>query len=448
MDDILDGDCFSKDLNKIIFKCFSDILDKSSKVDIPSLLSISNQLGFDKLFEKSDNLSFVKSLFEFPILLENALVLSRRLKKLYIARQSQAKLKEAWEKVGELTGDESVEEIFSRVEKPIIDFTTELNSGLSNQPKLLFEDAEAYANFLSDNPVTQIGFSSPWKLFDGMIGGGFRKKSISSIATRTSTGKSHMLKEIGIHSAKNGIKCLFLDTEMSIESTLHRSLASLSQTTINDIECGRFGQNSETKSRVLNAAIQNKSLPLFYISIAGKDFEEVMSLCKRWVIKEVGKNKDGEYNDCMIILDYIKLMNTSALANMQEYQLFGEYLHKLHDFSVRFNLPIVTAIQTNRSGISNKDDLSTVSISDRISWLCSNMILMRELSIEEQEEIGYKGNMKVAPMKTRFGSNLSGDDWLLFKREAQYSQFKEIGKYSDLKDTSEGLEDDGEPTEF
>lgn len=448
LSDIIDINCFSKEFNQIIYKCFNSILSNSSHIDIPSVLSASNQFGFSKVFESAQNLTFLKSLWEFPILEPNCLVLGKKLRKLQIARACQVKLKEAWESIGEMTGEESIDDIFSRIETPITEFTTELSTGLSSQPKLLFENAENYVNYLADNPINQMGFTSPWKLFDGMIGGGFRKQSITCIATRTSVGKSHLLKSIGLTSAKNGIKVLFLDTEMSMESTLHRSIASLTRVPINDIECGRFGLNSETKLHVLNKVKENEKLPFFYQSVAGKSFEEVLSICKRWVIKEVGKGEDGKYKDCMIILDYIKLMNIGALQNVAEYQLFGEYLHNLHDFSVRFDLPVITAVQTNRSGINDKEDLSTVSISDRISWLCSNMILMRELTPDEQAELNYKGNIKIVPMKTRFGTDLNGGDWLLFKREAQFSLLTEIGRHSEIKDSSEGFEDDGESTEF
>lgn len=445
--DIIEVECFSKEFNQIIYKCTESVLKESSKIDIPSILSAAHQLGFSKLFEVPANQTYLRALYDFPVLADSVTVLAKRLRKLHIARQSQAKLKEVWERIGELTGEESIDEIFSRIETPITEFTTELSTGLSSQPKLLFENAENYVNYLADNPVNQMGFPSPWKAFDGMIGGGFRKQSITCIATRTSVGKSHLLKSIGLTSAQNGVKVLFLDTEMSMESTLHRSIASLTRVTINDIERGRFGLNSETKLHVLNRVRENEKLPFYYQSVAGKSFEEVLSICKRWVIKEVGKNEQGKYNDCMIILDYIKLMNIGALQNVAEYQLFGEYLHNLHDFSVRFDLPVITAVQTNRSGINDKEDLSTVSISDRISWLCSNMILMRELSVDEQQEINYKGNIKIVPMKTRFGTDLNGGDWLLFKREAQFSLLTEIGKYSELK-VDEGFEDNGESTEF
>ena len=55
----------------------------------------------------------------------------------------------------------------------------------------------------------------------------------------------------------------------------------------------------------MQAAKQLNNIPYKYITIAGKSFEETLSIMRRWIVKEVGFDENGRTNPCMIIYDYL-----------------------------------------------------------------------------------------------------------------------------------------------
>jgi len=112
-------------------------------------------------------------------------------------------------------------------------------------------------------------------------------------------------------------------------------------------------------------------------------------------MREVGLNSDGTSKHCVIIYDYIKLMSTHDVSsNLQEYQALGFLMTALHDFAVRYKIPIFALMQLNRDGI-NKEGTDVASGSDRIIWLCSNFTILKDKSPEEIAKDGSNnGNRK------------------------------------------------------
>ena len=124
--------------------------------------------------------------------------------------------------------------------------------------------------------------------FDAAIGGGLRRKCVDLIAARPKTGKSVLADNVALHVAKtHKIPVLMLDTEMRKEDQINRLLANLTETEINDIAGSKFFDNDEKKDKIIQGASLIKSLPYDYISIAGRPFEETLSIAKRWLIKKV-----------------------------------------------------------------------------------------------------------------------------------------------------------------
>jgi hypothetical protein len=130
-------------------------------------------------------------------------------------------------------------------------------------------------------------------------------------------------------------------------------------------------------------------------------------------MKEVGLNDDGTAKDCVIFYDYLKLMDTQGMSqDLKEYQLLGFMMTSLHNFAVRYQVPIVAFIQLNRDGIT-KESTDTASGSDRIIWLCSNFTIFKRKSDEEIAEDGSSnGNRKLVPLVSRHGGGLDDNDYI------------------------------------
>ena len=156
-----------------------------------------------------------------------------------------------------------------------------------------------------------------------------------------------------------------------------------------------------------------KNAPLFHKSIAGKPFDEQLAIMRRWLVKDVGLNDDGTAKDCVIIYDYLKLMDSNGLSqDLKEYQILGFMMTALHNFAVKYKVPILAFIQLNRDGIT-KESTDSASGSDRIIWLCSNFSIFKRKSDEEIAEDGGKsGNRKLIPVISRHGGGLDDNDYI------------------------------------
>ena len=141
--------------------------------------------------------------------------------------------------------------------------------------------------------------------------------------------------------------------------------------------------------------------------------DEQLSLARRWLLREVGLHRDGTAKDCVIIYDYLKMMDDTTLTkNLQEYQALGFMMTALHNFAVKYNIVFLMFIQLNRDGIS-KEGTEAASGSDRIIWLCSNFSIFKQKTNEEIAKDGANaGNRKLIPIVARHGSAIDDNDYI------------------------------------
>lgn len=424
---IINVNTFSNTRNQLLFNSLDNLFKSGIKqADKPSLISQITSLGFsDQLLDKQ-GIDYIHTLFNTKIHKENVIKQAAKIATLSIARIAQTKHIEAYNNLKEITGSESVDQILSISEKPIFDMSLEL-AGLSQKgPELLSENIDEYIQSLCDNPIDNIGVPTPFPIYNKIIGGGVRT-GVALVAARPKQGKTTVAKEIGLHVANLGIPVLFLDSEMNKNDQLNRSLASLSDLPITTIETGSFSKNVSSKIKVQKAAEFLKTLPYKHQRIAGKEFDEVLSIIRRWIHKDVGFNDSGKANPHLVLYDYFKLMNSSQISNsLQEYQVLGFQISKLSDFCGEYETPVLAFVQINRDGI-NKETSDVISGSDRLLWLCTSMSIFKRKTAEEIAEDGREnGNMKLIPVECRFGEPLEEGDYINLQMDKEKSKIKEL----------------------
>ena len=443
--DIINCGTFCKDIHQLLYSVLDSLFKEEDKPTIPTLMSKASQMGLE-LFKDSKQVDIVKALQVFPVTKEGAINQAKVIRKLQIARDASSKLKEVYDSLSKVTGEESIDEILSRVESPILEFTTNLSTGNDNNPTPIFSEIDSYLEYLADNPVQNVGLPTEWPLMNSALGGGLRPKSVSIIASRTGCGKSHIGRAVAVHNALNNIPSLLLDTELTHEKQIARTVASISKVDIRTIETGQFGQDLETRRRVIEASKKLKCVPLKYMSVAGKSFKEILSIIRRWVIKNVERGDDGQYKQSLLVYDYMKLMGGDISNDAKEYQVLGQNITMLQDLCVQYNMACLTFVQTNREGIS-VEDLSIIAGSDRLSHLASNVCVLKVKTPEEQNQDGiHNGNVKLISLKARDGSSLGPGDYINYERLGQYSIFREIGLRSQMN--TEAFDEDDGDTDF
>lgn len=413
--DIVQESTFTIDSNGIIYKCLKRLCENNNKpkIDVASIYSVAQELGVSHILSKKEEAQHLKAIIDFPVSLENVRKFAAKIRKLEITRLLRKQLEGAQDKLLEINGSESITSILSIAEDTVFNFSSLLND-TDNNPTHIAKDIDAYLNDLIENKIDQVGIPTGFSVYDQAIGGGLRKGTVNVIAARPKTGKTLLADNMGFYVAnKLKIPVLNMDTEMSVGDHLNRVLAMMTETEISTIETGKFSSSPDQKTKIQNASEELKQTPLFYKTIAGKPFEEQLALMRRWIVKEVGLNDNGTAKPCMIVYDYLKLMDSAGISqDMKEYQVLGFMMTALHNFAVRYQIPILAFVQLNRDGIT-KESTDTASGSDRIIWLCSNFTIFKRKSDEEIAEDGSKnGNRKLVPLVSRHGGGLDDNDYI------------------------------------
>jgi len=427
--DIINNSTFTNDSNELLFRCLEYLLkDKTNgSVDVATLFSAANSLGVNKFLEKDHERKHRRAVMNFPIKLENVRSMAKRIRKLQIAREGSVVVDTIKDELSQVNGDEPIDKILAMMENPVYDFALGLSEGKADGPQRMGSGLDAYIKHISDNPVENVGISSGYPMYDLAIGGGFRKKTVNMIGARAKVGKTLFADNVALHVAgKLGIPVLNLDTEMSKEDHWNRMIATMSGVPIKTLETGKFAKDKKQAQAVKEAVDKLRNMPYDYQSIAGFPFEEIVSIMRRWIMKTVGLEDNGEAKPCLIIYDYLKLMSSDAISkNLQEYQVLGFQMTGLHNFAVRYSVPFLSFIQLNRDGI-NKEDTDVASGSDRIIWLCSNFTIFKPKSDEEIAEdsplTDKDYNRKLVPIIARHGAGMESGDYI------NMQMFGEIGK--------------------
>ena len=417
--------------------------DSSTGIDLPTILSSAKEIGLDELLSNKEEVNHLSAIMKFPVLLNNVRKMGAKVRKLQIARMMYDQLESTKEKYTNVKGDEPISQILGIAEESIFDFTSLLNDN-DDSPQKVFGDVEERLDSLCANPIDQVGIPTGFDRYDFAIGGGLRRGTVNVIGARPKVGKTLFAENVGIHIAKHlGIPVLNLDTEMTKKDHQDRGMAMLTEVAINDIETGSFSTNSYKNQKIRDAAKEVKDIPYFHKSIGGKPFEDQLSIMRRWLAKEVGVNKQGRAKDCVIVYDYLKIMESSEISkDMKEYQLLGFLMTSLHNFAIRYEVPVLAFVQLNRDGIT-KESTDTASGSDRIIWLCSNFSIYKSKSDEEIAKDGPEnGNRKLVPVIARHGEGLADKDYINVNMIGKYAKLVEGKTAFELEDGTSLISDD------
>lgn len=410
--EIVSPDCFHNSDNQMFYKAVTSVLEQHDKVDVSSVMTHGSAIGLS--FESKENSDYLRSLFNFPVNLENIKKNAVILKKLDIIRRGQKLARGLAYELGDMSGMESISEIIGTIEAPIIDFSMTCGDSESDKTELMGLNVGEFITHLAENKNCVTGIPSPIARYNEAIGGGRRRGGVYLKGARPKAGKSTDAINDALHvSNVLSFPVLYLDTEMSKDGQLPRILANLSNIKIKEIESGSFAENDFLKTKVIESGKILESIPFYYRKISGMAFEEVLSIIRKWVTQEVGQF-EGRTKDCLVIYDYFKLMDASSLDDgMQEFQALGFQISALTDFCGKYDIPCSAYVQLNRDGIT-KETSDIISQSDRLLWLCSSFAFLKRKTREEMLQDGpQNGNVKlIVTAEQRFGPGLEDGNYI------------------------------------
>lgn len=429
--DILNTQCFTDEQNATIFDIFTHILKTgpNTKLDVPTTLSTAKELGlYAGYFDTTHKVQYLRALENFNIQISNVRPQAQKLRKLLITRDLRYRLKEADRALEGVGGTESFTQILAKAETPIFDIINEVTKRETSQITRLPDVVQEYIQNIIDNPEKSVGIPTGFDLYDSVIGGGFRRGKVNLVGGRLKSGKSFIGAQIAINISKRGIPVLILDLELNKEDQLPRAIASISEgLSISAIENGEFIDDRQLKHKLDKGLEKFQDCELYHVEIGGMEFEEVLSTCRRWITRYVGFEKNGDTKPCLIVYDYIDVLDASELGNLQETQVLGLYMRGLENFGSQYKVPFLVLAQLNRDGIS-AEHTGVFAGSDRLARYAANVAIVKFKSEEEIKDDGIDmGNRKLVVIATRFGGGHSFGEYVHIGSNLKYGKLVELG---------------------
>lgn len=257
---------------------------------------------------------------------------------------------------------------------------------LQGEPELLFDGIHAMVEERGNNPIDEVGVPTPYPEFNRLYGG-FRRKNLYIIASRAKSGKTTWLDETAAAiSASQNLPVLILDTEMSTEEIKYRVAAAKSRVGLWYLKTGNWRKNEASVTNVRNTLpdIEGK-YKVYHMAVGNKSIKQIASIARRWYLKVVGRGKD-----CLIVYDYLKIIEGGDNKNRQEYQEMGDRVDFMKKLAEELDCPILTACQNNRDGVVASrdpseiiDDERSIGISDRVTHFASGVWILRRRTPDE-----------------------------------------------------------------
>lgn len=397
--------------NRLIFGVMSKLFVESSvkQLDVTTIINCINKTDLE-LVRSYDLIEYLDSLHKTTILKENILLVAQKVAKLSLARNLKQRLLEAAASLNHITGSEKITEIISRAEQPTTTFTANILD--ENETTILSESLDLYLQNLAENKPSHRGIPSGFPIYDSVNGGGIRKPGVHLIGARMKVGKSFLCVNTAFNVTNLDIPVLYLDTEMTEEMTLGRLSALISKVPIDDIESGNFMKSPEQIKALQEASNKFKKNRFYYHNIAGKSHYEWISIIRKWIMKEVGFDADGNTKDCLVILDYIKVMDLGDMGNAAEHQYLGQVITDLNTLTLKYNFPILSMAQLNRDGINNSGE-GTIADSDKLLRYCSSFSIFRKKTEEDYaDDPPSNGNRKLEVVFSRSGKGLGDGEYI------------------------------------
>jgi len=231
---------------------------------------------------------------------------------------------------------------------------------------------------------------------DNLIEGGAHEKTLTLILAETNMGKSLIMGALATNNVFQGKKVLYVTCEMSefkISERILQNSFDMSSKDIKRLPRDKFGEAFQRARNNLKGRFIVKEYPT---GIATTNH-------LRNLIKELWLKKKFEPD--IIYIDYIGIMASAASnKNDNTYTTQKKITEEVRGLAVELGIPIVSAIQTNRSGMG-KEELDLTNVSDSIGTAFTADIM---IGVTQPPELRAAGKYRWTLIKNRYGPNAVG----------------------------------------
>jgi len=336
------------------------------------------------------------------------------------------------------TGD-ATNEIINKVDTSLIEVSNRLQGVVDDEIIHLPSRAREIIQDLADHPGemgVDIGFPT-WQRAIGSI----RPGSVTFIAATAKAGKSQIGARAAVELSKH-IPVLYCDSELNETAQSVRAVGMFKEVNYEILETGywkaerqkilsdgydaTFALSCQMAKDVLEDQTswdEFDSRQIFYKKMTGMTARDMIPFLRRWVLQNVGIDKQSRKVRCLIVWDYIKLARVDEVAKMGvgAHDVLGDTCMALHDFAEEFNLPILAFGQTNRQ---MDKDLNMIAGAKKIVELVDSISLWHKKDAEDLTR-SPQGTHELHVLASRYGKGVSTH--INVDADLGIGKFKELG---------------------
>ena len=253
-----------------------------------------------------------------------------------------------------------------------------------------FEDAERRYEFYHED-LERIPFDLDY--FNRITKGGLVRKSLNIILAGTGVGKSLVMCHMASSALSMGYNVLYVTLEMSEERIAERIDANLLDVPIQDLE-------NMTRDVFVTRVNDLKKKSAGKLIVKEYPTGQANSAHFRALLTDLKLKK--QFKPDIVFIDYLNICASARIKNMggsiNSYTYVKAIAEELRGLGVEFDVPVVSATQTTRSGFSSSDPgLEDTSESFGLPATCDLMV-----ALVTNEELETDGQIAVKQLKNRY----------------------------------------------
>lgn len=223
--------------------------------------------------------------------------------------------------------------------------------------------------------------------------GGLSRKSLSIALAGTGVGKSLFMCHCAAANLMEGLNVLYITMEMAEERIAERIDANLLDVSLDDLRLLTRDVYVSRIGRVKSRTTGKLVIKEYPTASAG-------SAHFRHLLNELRLKKN--FKPDVIYIDYLNICMSSRMkmgASINSYTYIKAIAEELRGLAVEFNVPVVSATQTTRSGYSNSD-VGLEDTSESFGLPATADFMFALISTEELKELDQ---VMVKQLKNRWG---------------------------------------------
>jgi replicative DNA helicase len=222
--------------------------------------------------------------------------------------------------------------------------------------------------------------------------GGLVRKSLNVALAGTGVGKSLFMCHCAADNLTKGKNVLYITMEMAEEKIAERIDANLLNVTIDELSTLPKDMYDKKIARVKEKTIGKLIIKEYPTASAGSGHF-------RHLINELRIKRN--FIPDIIYIDYLNICCSSRIragSNVNSYTYIKAIAEELRGLAVEFNLPVVTATQTTRSGYGNSD-VELTDTSESFGLPATADLMFALIASDEMEELSQ---IMIKQLKNRY----------------------------------------------